>query len=117
MKRYKVIEHYPNSPFEVGDVLTELYEGNGWLYAGEVSAILISDADKCKAIFKELQWWEDVPVEELPKYLRHKSGHIIEMRSYSQSTNEGVDNVGCTVDLSYFTPATESEYNEYLKNK
>lgn len=54
VKRYEVIAYYPNSPFEIGEILHKTVH----TYDGIRHCIPIGEVEKCPAIFKELQWWE-----------------------------------------------------------
>ena len=76
-------------------------------------------------LFRLLKWWEHVPVDELPKYVKVKSisptglykvdkwvksnSHIGEYYTVLHNGNANIQvwTVSCE-------PATESEYNEYI---
>jgi hypothetical protein len=101
MSRYKVIADYPDSPYKIGQILTDMVGLN-----------------KYPRVFKPLEWWEGVPFEELPMYLKYYvSGCIKRAVRYEMSmgalwASDGEGNVyivrGCL-------PATEQEYNDYKK--
>ena len=73
-------------------------------------------------LFRMLKWWEHVPVEELPKYVKWGSGnsvHVHKIESYEftaifanvyANTNEGESLLLSDCDH----PATEAEYTDYL---
>lgn len=126
MKRYKVIADYPNSEYAVG----RIYETDplgGIVECNDEGRIRV-DPEEYPHIFKELQWWEDVPAEELPKYVRWKEGYgssgVVEVDHWAvYPTPDGdmggaFDKRGHFIGGAFaFTPATASEYNEYLNRK
>lgn len=101
MTRYKVIADYPDSPYKVGQILT---------------GVVI---DKYPAIFKRLEWWEDVPIKELPMYLKNWYFGRIEKVSRYIRDKDGVTWVRGEgmhrIYLSSYLPSTEQEYNDYKK--
>ena len=135
--RYEVIANYPNSPFEIGDIVFKCDNTNVYAikkYCGEYH---VENPGEYPEIFKKLEWYEKRKIEEMPEYLKvitsinHnkdigkvikavpgglRSGHKgYEKNSWSESEKEycsGFDNI----ILSCFEPATEEEYLSYLEN-
>ena len=77
-KRVKVIAPYPNSPYKVGEILTEFFFDNGNSYfsvkeSGFNEKVISSETIKeCPNIFEELEWWEDLTetdLRNLPDYI------------------------------------------------
>jgi len=65
--RYKVIAKYPESRFEVEEILTQWIGSN---FAGKNPYAILSNPQEYPKVFKELHWWEDREIEDLPKYLK-----------------------------------------------
>lgn len=113
--RYKVIADYPESPYKIGDI-----EFNGtW-----------SDNDSLAnypSIFRKLEWWEERDVKDMPGYLKDTGdGEVFKVREwldYSMAViwlnkNKKINHTGFhQANTEHFLPATESEYNEYIKSK
>lgn len=74
--RYEVIADYPNSPWEVGDILTHKL---GFTYRLNHSEIVrnLPDIDKYPHLFAPMPWWQGRSVEEMPRYVENKSGYIL----------------------------------------
>ena len=69
-------------------------------------------------IFREMDWWEDRKLENLPEYIKSKRGNIV--HKVTKWLNTGLCRVrdkpySCFVEL--FIPATREEYEQYLKTK
>lgn len=120
--RYIVENLWPDSPYQVGEILVPDFEDRDkWVVEGYglISPVLNDNPNKWPHIFRKLSWWQERKEEELPNYLRHRNGTIYKVFKYHME-------FGC-VDLSeddefptsfaYLTPATESEYNDYIKSK
>ncbi len=95
--RYKVIADYPNSKFEVEQILMGQY---------------IAYADKYPAIFKPLEWWVEREPSELPEYLQRGKG-FYKVDKYAIKhdcvyINEEIE------ELIYYAPATLSDYTAYI---
>lgn len=65
--RYKVIAKYPESRFGVDEILTQ-WIGN--IFVGKNPYTVLSNPNDYPAIFKELKWWQEREIEDLPKYLK-----------------------------------------------
>lgn len=108
--RYKVIADYPSSHIPVGDIVHAFTDALDAFYS------------KYPHLFRLLKWWEHVPIDELPKYVKWGSGnsvHVHKIESYEftaifanvyANTNEGESLLLSDCDH----PATEAEYNEYI---
>lgn len=75
--RWKVIADYPDSPFDVGEIINS--NGTVEQFERVVDYTLISNCtieypDDYPAIFKKLKWWEEREFNELPKYVKNKDG-------------------------------------------
>ena len=73
-------------------------------------------------LFRPLKWWEHVPVDELPKYLKRNRDGIVIGVKYEKSKNgikvRNIEYPKFVYDFKEYTnicvPATEQEYNDYL---
>lgn len=111
--RYEVIADYPKCTVSVGQILhAETSDEKAW-------------CDKYPHLFRLLKWWEHVPVDELPKYVKWQSDDKVRVAKIEKYSVEHDD----TYVYAYIGnnkradklmlndndhPATESEYNEYL---
>lgn len=130
IRRYKVIADYPQSILPVGAVFymdkihVYITSPNGAV--SKQSNYYTQSPEKYPTIFKPLEWWEERKLEDMPMYLK-TSGmkevfKVIEwdMKTITGKTDE---RNGCCCSLynynpehGYF-PATEIEYNNYIKSK
>ena len=72
---------------------------------------------KCPHLFKPLHWWELRELSDMPMYLRNNTlGFIVKASSYFSDNFEKFtsDDLDGTDHTCRYTPATESEYNEYI---
>jgi hypothetical protein len=76
-------------------------------------------------IFKELQWWENRKVEDMPEYVKcvkspdnlHRKNEIYYVISYASNT-ECRSKLGTIIlNTNCYLPATEEEYNQYIKSQ
>jgi len=73
-------------------------------------------------LFRLLKWWEHVPVDELPKFLKRKRDGIVVNVKYENGKNgirvRNTEWDKLVFDLKDYTnsciPATEAEYTDYL---
>ena len=121
--RWKAIsptnEHYPNSPFTVGDIYSE-------------SAIQFSTGDNAIGyphLFQPLPWYAERTVEEMPgfvksddedqfvlkveKYLLHKESKNIWAFEYLWENESDIKRMS----LNGWIPCTSHDYETYLKSK
>jgi hypothetical protein len=73
-------------------------------------------------LFRPLKWWEHVPIDDLPKYVKWGYGdrtHVAKIDHYEINNHSG-NLYAHTVSNELLLlgeqdhPATEAEYNEYL---
>lgn len=106
--RYKVVADYPNSPFEVGQILMGQY---------------ISYADKYPHLFRLLPWYAERIESELPEYVKSKSTSVVyevdkyDFESNTIFVNHPTDGGPFQFTLSSFLssriPSTLSDYETY----
>lgn len=69
--RVKLIAHYPGCPWFVGAILANVefgcYQGIG--IDGTLKTVDIYEVEQSPLNFKKLEWWEEIPLAELPKYV------------------------------------------------
>lgn len=63
--RFEVIGIYPNSPFEIGDILTF----DGVIYGCNEPQKFERYPQDYPNLFKKLNWWEHRKIEDMPKKL------------------------------------------------
>lgn len=131
--RVKVVAPWPNMPkwCKVGAILTQTSDyGTAYyqLNVGELppsaKRILYNKVHECKTLFQSIHWWEGR--SELPKYVRLDKkvykvmSKFYDNRRFGHCETELEDRI-FRHNLTYwgtpYLPATESEYNEYLKSK
>lgn len=128
--RVKVTNHYPWSPFTVGDILQRIPQATeDWFCKGGKEfpsetrnpTIHLDQIRKSPANFRELEWWEEREYEEMPGYIRLVDEKIIcKVLSilhdvgftYAGSSEFGSSN---KVFSNNTMPATEQEYNDFIK--
>lgn len=105
--RCKVIADYPDSRNEVGQIICD------------VTTYMEAFYNKYPAIFRRLEWWEHRDVSDMPRYLKHSVGGFVLMVSEYTMLNGKVLFKGHRVGqpTSWYIPATEQEYNDYLNSK
>ena len=119
-------EHYPNSPFRLGEVLhLRLYElTNGQKYYGHERANAGGVWDEkylnqYPHLFRRLEWWEYRNTDDMPEYLKSiPTGIVYKFKCFSNCDKAVVyvtDNYAPKA-LSYLQPATIADYTEYIKN-
>lgn len=107
--RYIVEADYPNSPYEVGSIITSTS----------------THYDKYPKVFRKMHWSEVRSLSEMPRYLRRiRSGkEVVKAHEYRSIKGnwwvvpEWAKKVGYDSIVTDYTPATEAEYLEYLKSK
>lgn len=121
--RVKMIADWPgNQMLLVGDVLTIYEDGkNAPLFVSSHGDKygLTFDPSQFPHLFRKMEWHEEREPEELPRFLLHRNGSVHKVFKYHKE-------YAC-VDLSeddefptsfaWLSPATEEQYNEYLKTK
>lgn len=128
--RVKVENKWPNCPYEVDDIL--IRDGDYYWVVGDVSwhgKIPKQDVEPYPYLMRPLQWWEDRKPEDMPAYVKDDAGvykvqewHTeigpkctvyIDTKIHKRYVNECTE---CPL-YSDILPATEAEYNEYIKQK
>jgi len=109
--RWKVIGDFPGSPFVMGQVFTipsfdKEFTRKYWA----------EEKDKYPHLFRRLEWFEERKEEELSKFVKTPGDDILELivaGEWHLLNGRTISHKG----LSQCVPATETEYNEYLKLK
>lgn len=116
-------EHYPNSPFTVGDILEQVhpelsssnpYKGN-WEYGKNKE---IYHPEKFPHLFKKLEWWEDRKPEDMPEYVRR--GELEKIQEHFPETANQIMELQETLFKIGFTwgwndiPPKGKEYEEVM---
>jgi hypothetical protein len=107
--RYKAISvnenHYPGSFWKVGNIIDP---------AGKQTQFHLYPH-----LFKPLKWWEHRKPEDMPQYLRLKSGAIAKVSNWSSDLTTGNTFCGGWFNLKMNTilPATLEEYTQYINSK
>lgn len=122
--RYKVIAEWPESTFEIGQIITKSDLVEDWLQTDNfLHGFKLSAVEKYPHLFKKLEWWEERKLEDMPKYVRwdykpgcdgaHMKNLIAKVDGWVQASY-GVISQGQTTSSHFWLPATEQEYNDYL---
>lgn len=132
--RVIVTAHYPDSPFQVGDVLYKSY-AQSWLTneAHEVytpdetflNAVKASEIEKATSCFKSLAWHEKRDIKDMPEYVKYDGAvwwvsweEHVGIQPYTQdSETDRFLSVDWYFNRNDFTPATATEYDNYIKQK
>lgn len=115
--RYKVIADYPGNVMKIGHVFNEIAEDEFWT--------------KYPQIFRKLFWYEEIPIEELPVYIRfgewdkaHTIYKVIQWNPTDEIKNyepwgwaEGYNEYMISLRFPNNYPATLEEYNNYINSK
>jgi hypothetical protein len=109
-QRYEVVADYPSSTYKIGDILHSDTENMSAFFG------------KYPHLFRALSWWEHVPIDELPKYVKWANGeriHVAKIDHYELNNHSGnlyahtVSNESLLLGEQDH-PATEAEYNDYI---
>ena len=111
--RYEVIADYPGTHHVIGEIITPRTKGMELSYS------------KYPHLFRLLKWWEHVPVDELPKYMKWQSDdkvRVAKIEKYSVEHDDayvyayiGNNKLADKLMLNDNDhPATEAEYQDYL---
>lgn len=131
--RVILINYYPNSPFEVGDVLHYVNGKNGapdfYTMYGKPSILLIPEVERATANFRILSWWEKLDVKDMPEYVALPWGdgfaYVHKVEKWEGANYKGEPlyyyynnkNELTTTSVSSKIPATITDYENYLKCK
>ena len=119
--RYLVIADYPNSPFNVGNILTQHTQFNKDAYFVNGNLYTDRHPEDYPHLFRLLHWWEFRDEKEMGGYFIGKwrgDAYYIKVDNWVKEGtifNAKVGDINFVAD--YCTPITESQYNEYIKTK
>ncbi len=108
-KRFKVVADYPDNLLEVGEIINieddNILEPLEWW-------------QKYPHLFREMSWWEERNDEDLPEYVKFKSGHIVPVVAIQYEVGyvwmvEQRENWY----LAHAIPSSKSEFLEQEKSK
>lgn len=109
--RWKVIADFPDSDYVVGNI-----EDRDWSkYVNEEDETdgIVWSISNFPHLFKELEWWEERAIEDLPDYVKYqkliykaKDKFLASVRCEAHS----FDGKGLNADWGSCLPATEEEY-------
>ena len=109
MPRYKVIADYPSSPYYVGEIKDRLGDNVAAHFA------------KYPHLFRKLNWWEERKVEDMPDYVKWDVGIYPTWKKIMKvdkwNSNGSFDHENVTISVINCFPATEQQYNDYIKSK
>lgn len=138
LKRYVMIDIYPEQKFEVGEILYA--DGRGHVYIYEDKGRQRFYPENYPKLFREMGWWEKRQINEMPLYLKFnerssfcKIGddeepevHIVKRHfKISDSDEWRYSHSDCFISEWYnksysymnFIPATNAEWVKSLKQK
>lgn len=100
--RYRVIADWPSlDEIVIGDII------EGEIFESE--SLFNTPMHDFPHLFKKLEWWEDRDESEMPEYVKANKGV---MKFDIEQWNDWL-----AVTKSIFLPATETDYQNYLKSK
>ena len=117
-------EHYPNSPFEVGEILT-LSHADKYPHCHDSGCDYL-DADyfnQYPHLFAPLPWYAHRELSEMPEYVKGPQGILPCTWNLSDTGKMYANFPKVTIGLNMefyceiILPATLSEYEAYLKTK
>lgn len=116
--RYLVIADYPNSHYEIGQIieLSVPKDASGW------DMVTLANNEEIMPnyphLFRLLHWSECLTDETIPQYVKNiQSKKIYRVRNFHKTDMKAYDVNGKFMNLKLYIPATLNEYNEYIKNK
>jgi len=120
--RYLVIADYPNSPFNVGNILTQHTQFNKDAYWVNDNLYTDRHPEDYPHIFRLLHWWEFRDEKDMPEYVKGFGNQILKVQKWVLRKNNFIafaleDTIEYQFNASSCVPATLNEYNEYIKNK
>lgn len=118
--RYEVIADWPESRYYVGAIL--LMDEKG--YYSFDPLMYETSLNKYPHLFSKLQWWEKREKAQLPEYVKNNKvvikitvGNDMSESGEAWMFEKSPDGLRHRLDLKYYEPSTESEYEQYLKSK
>jgi hypothetical protein len=110
-ERAKVIDHWPGmEKYQVG--VGDIFTLNQMVWMGDTDTVR-EFVQTYPKLFQLLEWWEDRPTEDLPKYLCSVlNKQFVERVNYYMLDTKNVllDTHITPLPLKFFVPATEQEY-------
>lgn len=106
--RFKIVLLYPNCEFKIHDIIKPN------------SNIKIAIYRSFPKIFKELKWWEDRDITEMPKYVKSdKYGIMACLIDFTGKEAIIEDNTGSRANFPFesLMPACEFEYLNFIKKQ
>jgi hypothetical protein len=86
--RYMVIADYPDSPFRIGQIITEFKDDYFEIESGmNVTGIFMNcSISELPHLFRRLNWWEYRKEEDLPKKVKHnRTNKVLEITSWDDT--------------------------------
>lgn len=114
-------EHYPGSPFKVGQVIEmrPIHPYSG--YSAMVNNRVVSPEyfEKYPHLFEPINWWDKLNNDEMPKYLQRgvKDKQVFKVECYDYSNDDILVKLEGRINkvmLEMLIPATEAEYLAYI---
>lgn len=114
IKRVKCMALYENSPHEIGDIAAHLIGGT---FVNQSNRIKVENPENYPAIWKEIFWWEERTIEEMPEYIKDISDGFVYKVEYRKRASyleykAGVEWFSVQFG-SHVLPATIEEYLAY----
>jgi hypothetical protein len=134
-QRYEVVAPMPHfTHLFKGDILVpkqHALAGDCWGHEDETNPLRwVTFCPKFPHLFRLLKWWEHVPIDELPKYVKWVDGSCAEYFKVDKwllekPTEDDIEGILFVGDNPYsggliydyigeLHPSTESEYNDYI---
>lgn len=115
--RFKVIADYPNSIFEISEIIVPM---NGVTYVeysdnGGKTEIELSNFPH---LFQLLKWWEERKVEDMPQYIEFNK-IILPVKKWDLENKQGwicINQGGGIFHQDAIIPSSKEEYETNLKN-
>jgi hypothetical protein len=128
--RIKCMIRYPDSPFPVGAILEQDFEEqNIYHYHDSLKRHwTLEDPQLYPEVFKEMEWWEDRKVDEMPEYVIEEGGHVFKTKwKEGAITENGQQPMRVEADdtdwlvipnvMCFFQPATSTDYQAYINHE
>jgi hypothetical protein len=132
--RFKFIADYPLSHMylNVGDVLTFKNDNGIERYVGGKDASMHPDTvNSFPRLFRELQWWEERKIEEMPEYVKDKYPGLNRKIEYYHAykwanvyskkephfEQKNMFKETYWTHAQHTTPATKEEYDAYMNQE
>lgn len=122
--RYEVIADYPNCKFDVGVIVQfdNIYPYSGFSYAIDHEIVHTEYFDKYPHIFRKLEWFEKRGINDMPKFLSHRTVSKVVVKVDRWSTNydtflsEACEKTSNLKHSKHWLPATEQQYTYYVNS-